>query len=138
MTVELGRFADLRIPLPWGQKVLLVDTRTYYMKYGDGEIRGEGLILHHDDLSQFVKRQQTLPHVDDALVKQLRNAKSQWTTDASDQDIDNVLEGIYHDPLVTEQDTHWLAAFAPVILSARTETADVYDTSLFVIVQQQQ
>ena len=38
MPVQLGKFLDLRMPLCTGQKVLLVDTHTYYVKHRDSDV----------------------------------------------------------------------------------------------------
>jgi serine/threonine protein kinase len=141
MTVGLGKFADLNIDLPAGQKVLLVDTRQYYMRRNakvDDQRKqsGEGLILHHEDLGDL-KSRESLHRLDDATIQRLRSAKREWTSSESGQWMDNLLDADYHDPVAKKTDGPWLAAFAPVILTARQKDSKAYDTGCFVIVQQE-
>jgi hypothetical protein len=51
--------------------------------------------------------------------------------------MDNLLDADYHDPVAKKTDGPWLAAFAPVILTARQKDSKAYDTGCFVIVQQE-
>ena len=140
MTVELGAFADLNIDLPAGQKVLLVDTRQYYMRRNaqvndQRKQSGEGLILHHEDLGDL-KSRESLLRLDDATIQRLRSAKSAWTS-GTGQWMNNLLDAEYQDPVANKSDGPWLAAFAPVILTARQKDSKAYDTGCFVIVQQE-
>ncbi len=133
MSIELGQFADLDIPLPAGQKVILVDTRRYFMKLKDSMDKGpsgEGLLLHHPDLVNVVNPDE-LPHLEKSIVKYMREmTPDQLRTD-------NLLPDDYRDPIAVSANGPPLAAFAPVILTARPTTADVYRTNWFVIIQQQ-
>jgi serine/threonine-protein kinase len=135
MSIELGQFADLSIPLPPGQKVLLVDSRKYYMKPLDpGRQRGdsgEGLILHHEDLGDLRGRPR-LPHLEDATLEHLLD------TAVDGQPLQNLLPGDYRDPVATGDESGWLAAFAPVRLTARPKSSGVRDSGWFVIVQQRE
>jgi len=133
MTIGLGQFADLDVPLPVGQKVILVDTRRYFMKLNDSNERGpsgEGLLLHHPDLTN-VANPDELPHLEEPIVKIMRD----MSTDRNRTD--NLLPSNYRDPIASSADAPPLAAFAPVILTARPPDADVRDTNWFVIIQQQ-
>jgi len=141
MTVGLGKFADLNIDLPAGQKVLLVDTRQYYMRRhaevdDQRKQSGEGLILHHEDLGDL-KNRESLLRLDDATVQRLRSAKTEWNSIETGQWMDNLLDADYRDPVAKKTDGPWLAAFAPVILTARKRDSKAYDTGCFVIVQQE-
>ena len=137
MTISLGRFADLQVNLPAGQKVLLVETRQYYLQRQYPEphrVRGEGLILHHKD---FINRkEERLPHVSDDVVWFMRRAVGQHRTTATAGSLDNLLPQDYRDPVARDENGRWLAAFAPVLVSARIEPQE--ETGWFVIVQQQQ
>ena len=137
MTISLGRFADLQVNLPAGQKVLLVETRQYYLQRQYPEphrVRGEGLILHHQD---FINRkEERLPHVSDDVVWFMRRAVGQHRTTATAGSLDNLLPQDYRDPVARDENGRWLAAFAPVLVSARIEPQE--ETGWFVIVQQQQ
>jgi eukaryotic-like serine/threonine-protein kinase len=137
MTILLGRFADLQVNLPAGQKVLLVETRQYYLQREYPEphrVRGEGLILHHED---FINRkEERLPHVSDDVVWLMRRAVGQHRTTATAGSLDNLLPQDYRDPVARDENGRWLAAFAPVLVSARIEPQE--ETGWFVIVQQQQ
>jgi tRNA A-37 threonylcarbamoyl transferase component Bud32 len=138
MSIELGRFADLRIRLPAKQKVLLVETRTYYLQRTypeDREERGEGLVLHHEDL-RGLKLQSTLPHVSDRIVQYMRQATEQAASSAAADSPGNLLPDSYRDPLAHDGSRHWLAAFAPVLTVSRP--IDQQHTGWFVIVQQEQ
>jgi serine/threonine-protein kinase len=135
MTIELGQFADLSIPLPPGQKVVLVDTRKYYLKPLDparerGD-RGEGLILHHEDLGDLRGRTR-LPHLDNATLEHLLDQTVEGPV------MQNLLPAGYRDPVAADDDRSWLAAFAPLQLTARPADSEVRHTGWFVIVQQQQ
>jgi serine/threonine protein kinase len=133
MSIELGQFADLDIPLPIGQKVVLVDTRRYFMKLANSDEKGpsgEGLLLHHPDLTS-VATPDEMPHLDESIVKYMR-----------DMSVDrfrasNLLPADYRDPIADSAAGSPLAAFAPVILTARPADADVYRTHWFIIIQQQ-
>jgi serine/threonine-protein kinase len=134
MSIELGQFAGLDIPLPVGQKVILVDTRRYFMKLNDSDKKGpsgEGLLLHHPDLKNLTGPDQ-LPHLDEAIVKFMQN-----TSDDRAQ-TENLLPADYHDPMTANGGGSPLAAFAPVLLTARPQQAEVHNTDWFVIIQQQQ
>jgi hypothetical protein len=133
MSIELGQFAGLSIPLPPGQKVLLVDTRKYYLRSQDGQHgpRGEGLVLHHDDLGDLRKRAK-LPHLDNDTLEQLKVASATGPLPH------NLFSPGYRDPVSTDDWQSWLAAFAPVLLTARPADSGVRDSGWFVIVQQQQ
>ena len=48
----------------------------------------------------------------------------------------NLLPDDYQDPVARDKNGHWLAAFAPVLVSSRTKPQE--ETGWFVIVQQQQ
>ncbi len=137
MTILLGRFADLQVNLPAGQKVLLVETRQYYLQREYPEphrVRGEGLILHHED---FINRkEERLPHVSDEVVWFMRRAVGQHRTTATTGSLDNLLPEDYRDPVARDRNGRWLAAYAPVLVSSRIEPQD--ETGWFVIVQQQQ
>jgi hypothetical protein len=139
MSIELGQFADLQIELPEGQAVLLVESRTYYMLGENLERdyeRGEGLILHHEDLAKFLG-QKPLPHLTDEIVYYMRGARSRWPNgNARSAEFENLLSDAYRDPLADDKDAHWLAAFAPVLISGRPDKQQ--DTGWFVIVQQRQ
>jgi len=133
MAIELGQFADLAVSLPPGQKVLLVDTRRYYMKLADSDEKGpsgEGLLLHHPDLSS-VATPDEMPHLEQSIVKYMRDMKPDSLR------IDNLLPENYRDPLAAVDEGAPLAAFAPIILTARPSDSDVYKTGWFVIIQQQ-
>ena len=133
MSIELGRFADLDIPLPEGQKVLLVDTRRYFMKLKDSTEKGpsgEDLLLHHEDLRN-VNSADDLPHLEKSIVKFMRDSGE------SGSQTENLLTAAYHDPVADAASGSPLAAFAPVILTARPSGADVRETDWFVIIQQQ-
>ena len=133
MSIELGQFAGLDIPLPVGQKVLLVDTRRYFMKLKDSGKKGpsgEGLLLHHPDLKN-VASPDDLPHLDEAIVRYMQKASD----DRAQKD--NLLPADYHDPMSAIEGGSPLAAFAPVILTARPVGAEVRNTDWFVIIQQQ-
>ena len=135
MSIELGQFADLNIPLPEGQKVLLVDSRKYYMKSRDANhprgARGEGLVLHHEGLGHL-RGSSRLPHLDNATLEYLLDAA------ADGQVAQNLLPASYRDPVDSTDDRAWLAAFAPVRLTARPPASSVYDTGWFVIIEQSQ
>ena len=90
---------------------------------------GEGLLLHHPDLVGIASPDD-LPHLEQRLVKQMR-------TLSEDGLLDNLLPDDYHDPTADVGAPSPLAAFAPVILTARPADADVNRTNWFVIVQQQ-
>ncbi|MBC8354854.1 MAG: protein kinase [Planctomycetes bacterium] len=133
MSIELGQFADLDILLPAGQKVILVDTRRYFMKLKDSNDKGpsgEGLLLHHEDLTN-VKTADDLPHLDESIVKLMRD------TSADQALTENLVRSGYRDPLANAGDRSPLAAFAPVILTARPLGANARHTNWFVIIQQQ-
>ncbi|MEO8495171.1 MAG: serine/threonine-protein kinase [Planctomycetota bacterium] len=133
ISIELGQFADLDIPLPDGQKVILADTRRYFMKLADDNGRGpsgEGLLLHHPDLTT-VATPDELPHLEQAIVKYMRDKSPAELRD------DNLLPPDYRDPLASATDGPPIAAFAPVILTARPAEADVHRINWFVIIQQQ-
>ena len=137
MTILLGRFADLQVNLPTGQKVLLVETRQYYLQREYPQphrVRGEGLILHHQD---FINRkEERLPHVSDDVVWFMRRSVGQRRTTAGAGSLDNLLPEDYRDPVARDNNGRWLAAFAPVLVSSRSELQD--ETGWFVIVQQRQ
>ncbi len=138
MSIELGRFADLRIRLPAKQKVLLVETRKYYLQrtYPENhEERGEGLVLHHEDL-RGLKLQSTLPHVSDRIVHYMRQAIQQTSAYEATHSPGNLLPDSYRDPIARDGSGHWLAAFAPVLTINRS--VDQQQTGWFVIVQQEQ
>lgn len=131
MFIELGQFADLAIPLPAGQKVILVDTRRFYMKLNNSSEKGpsgEGLLLHHPDLANIATPDE-LPHLEPSMVKYMRDFDHLHT--------DNLLPANYRDPISNAAEGLPLAAFAPVILTARPTETDVYRTNWFVIIQQQ-
>lgn len=133
MSIELGQFADLNIPLPTGQKVILVDTRRYFMKLKDSAAKGpsgEGLLLHHPDLTGIASPDD-LPHLTKPIVKQMRAISENGPT------TDNLLSADYRDPISDSAADAPLAAYAPVVLTARPPEADVYHTGWFVIIQQQ-
>ncbi len=135
MTILLGRFADLQVNLPSGQNVLLVETRQYYLQREYPQphrVRGEGLILHHED---FINRkEERLPHVSDDVVWFMRQAVGQYRSTATAASFDNLLPEDYQDPVARDPNGRWLAAFAPVLVSSRTDPHD--QTGWFVIVQQ--
>jgi hypothetical protein len=133
MSIELGQFAGLDVPLPVGQKVILVDTRRYFMKLKDSAKKGpsgEGLLLHHPDLKGLASPDD-LPHLDRAIVKYMQDAS------ADRSQVENLLPSDYRDPMSAIADGAPLAAFAPVILTARPLAAEVRNTDWFVIIQQQ-
>ncbi len=139
ITIELGRFADLQMKLPAGQAVLLVESRKYYVLNEDledeGE-RGEGLVLHHENLHTLVGRT-PLPHVDDAVIHFMREAKKRKLShNPQAVPTENLLPDDYRDPVSKDSAGRWLAAFAPVFVSGRP--ADQQDTGWYVIVQQRQ
>jgi len=137
MTIKLGSFADLQVNLPAGQKVLLVETRKYYLlrAYPERhEERGEGLVLHHEDFRDL-KNQESLPHISDEVVQFMRAAGKRPASEVTSSS-NNLLPDDYQDPVVRDKDGHWLAAFAPVLVSSRTKPQE--ETGWFVIVQQQQ
>jgi serine/threonine-protein kinase len=134
--VELGRFADLRVNLPADAQVLLVETRTYYMQRAypePHEERGEGLVLHHQDIQELKSRDQ-LPHVSDEVVQRMRSALARWRSSGQDDPAVSLLPDGYRDPLASRDQRPWLAAFAPVVVSARPPR--VRETGWFVIVEQ--
>ena len=113
MTIELGKFADLNFELPEGQKVLLVDTRQYYMRRNaqvDDRRKqsGEGFILHHEDLGDL-KNRESLPRLDDATIQRLRSAKAKWTSHETGKWLNNLLDGDYQDPVANKAAGPWLA-----------------------------
>jgi hypothetical protein len=137
MSIELGSFADLRIRLPAKQKVLLVETRKYYLlrTYPDQhEERGEGLVLHHEDLRNL-KVRPTLAHVSDRIVQHMLQAIQQTSPPAAPSPPSNLLPDSYRDPIAQDRSSHWLAAFAPVLTVNRP--IEEQQTGWFVIVQQE-
>jgi serine/threonine protein kinase len=133
MSIELGRFADLDIALPPGQKVILVDARRYFMKLAGSDERGpsgEGLLLHHPDLAAAASPNE-IPHMEPSIVKYMREKSPQQLR------TDNLLPATYRDPLAVAAIGSPLAAFAPVILTARPDEAEVHRINWFVIIQQQ-
>ena len=139
MSIELGEFADLQVPLPEGQGVLLVESRKYFMLAEDlkseGE-RGQGLVLHHEGLAALMKQKpKRLPHVDDGILNHMEEAKHHWLRDAQGlKSFVNLLPTAYRDPLAKDSSSLWLAAFAPVLVTGRPP--EQADTGWFVIVQQ--
>lgn len=133
MSIELGQFADLDISLPAGQKVILADTRRYFMKLTDSDDKGpsgEGLLLHHPDLAG-IESANDLPHLDKQTVEYMRDMSlGQFRNE-------NLLPEQYRDPLGGMESSVPIAAFAPVILTARPADASIYRTNWFVIIQQQ-
>jgi serine/threonine protein kinase len=128
MSIALGEFADLKIQLPAGQKVVLVDARKYYLQCITQDaakevVRGEGLILHHKEL-KWMERNKRLRHLDDNSLA--------WMADGADP----FLPASYHDPVAPDQSGTWLAAFEPVCMNGRPE--NIRDTGWFIIVQQEQ
>ncbi len=141
ISIELGSFADLKINLPAGQDVLLVESRRYYMLGSDlvsQDQRGEGLVLHHQGLRHRLQEDVTsLPHVDDDVIHFMSVAKDQWLSRPAGSATSNLLPDSYRDPVANDSDSYrYLAAFAPVIVPGRP--ASQADTGWFVIVQQQQ
>ncbi len=140
MSIELGSFADLKISLPEGQGVLLVETRGYNMLADDlisQDERGEGLVLHHQDLYQVMSHDpKSLPHVSDAVLQHMKRSKRLWIDEHSNATpLDNLLPSHYRDPVASENDaSSYLAAFAPVIVRGRP--IEQGDTGWVVIVQQ--
>jgi hypothetical protein len=117
--------------------VLLVETRKYYLlrQYPyEHEERGEGLVLHHEDFRDLMT-QEALPHVSDDIVRFMRAAAEQASF-AGVQPADSLLPADYQDPVARDKNGRWLAAFAPVVVSARSTEAG--ETGWFVIVQQRQ
>ncbi len=142
MSIELGSFADLKISLPEGQGVLLVEARRYYMLADDltsQDERGEGLVLHHRDLHQaMLQNPKSLPHVSDIVLEHMKRSKRFWMDrQSAAESVDNLLPSQYRDPVASNSDTSsYLAAFAPVIVRGRPFQQG--DTGWFVIVQQRQ
>ncbi len=129
MSMELTQLASLTIDLPPGQRALLVDTRKYFMKLKDSDQpgpRGVGLILYHDDLRD-AKDYHGLRHIDDASLQHMIEGKP------GADGIENLLPAEYRDPVGRES---WLAAYAPVVLTARAVDSEVRQTRWFVIIQQ--
>lgn len=141
MTVELGGFADLKLPLSPGQVVMLVDSRQYYMlpsASSDGNElkgeRGDGLVLHHRDLASVLNKS-PLPHVDDNTIHFVREAMSHWQDQqVQGSALNNLLPETYRDPLASDSENRRVAAFAPVFVDNRP--AQQRETGWFVIVQQ--
>lgn len=139
MSVELGEFADLKVRLPEGQNVLLVDTRQYFMqrKYPEQHSEsGEGLVLHHADM-QNLEDLKSLPHIPPQILTRMRSAKeAREKNPTSEGEARFLLDETYRDPLSTDESQHWMAAFAPVTVKSRPQT--LRDTGWYVIVQQAQ
>ena len=131
MSIALGRFADLRISLPAGEKLLLVETRTYRMLRSsptEHEEPGEGLVLHHQDVGDSLQRE-TLPHLTEEIIRFMKSAAA-----TSPEPTQSLLPADYRDPVAGEQGGRLLASFAPVLVSARGDRPK--ETGWFVIVQQ--
>ena len=131
LSVSLGRFfPDLH--LGEGQGMVLVDGRNYYLLDENLErsgVRGEGLILHHDELKNSIR------HVEDETLKQIRQGIGQWET--CQQSGQNMLE-MYRDPLSDNANANWQAAYAPVILQDFATNPDRNDMfGWYLIVHQQ-
>ena len=94
------------------------------------------MILHHEDLGDL-KNRENLLRLDDVTIQHLRSAKSEWTSSESGKWMNNLLDEDYQDPVAKKTDGPWLAAFAPVVLTARQRDSKAYDTGCFVIVQQE-
>jgi tRNA A-37 threonylcarbamoyl transferase component Bud32 len=138
MSIELGSFADLQVHLPAGQKVLLVETRKYYLlrQYPtEHEERGEGLVLHHEDFGDL-KQEGSLPHVSDEVVRFLQGSADLVQKSTTTDPPDNLLPDDYRDPVARDRNGQWLAAAAPVLVSARGDQRG--QTGWHVIVQQRQ
>ena len=139
MTVHLGRFADLKVPFLERQKVLLVDTRQYFMARAQGKLKqtGEGLVLHPFDANGGAAASLGLPTIDKTTIATLRMARERMSGPDFADVADNLMGDHYRDPLAGEDEGPWIAAFAPVLLSSRHPDSKAHDTGCFVIVQQQ-
>ena len=100
--------------------------------------RGEGLVLHHQELRQAMQRSpKPLPHIDDEILVHMEQARQRWgDTNQTTTSIDNLLPDFYRDPVVRDRAHRFLAAFAPVLVRGRP--AALCDTGWFVVVQQRQ
>ena len=126
MSIELGEFADLRIALPQGQNILLIDTRKYHMMVDQEPVLGMGLVLQHEALTRTVDRR--LRSLDEESLAYM----NRWS-DTGDRD--NFLPKAYRDPFADDTSGNYQAAFAPVHMNGRP--SDLRETGWFVIVQQQ-
>jgi hypothetical protein len=125
MSIELGEFADLRIGLPEGQNILLIDTRKYHMMVDREPHVGMGLVLQHEDLARSDHRRLR------NLGKESLRLMELWS-DTGDRD--NFLPKVYRDPFADDKSATYQAAFAPVHMNGRPP--DLRETGWFVIVQQ--
>ena len=131
MSIELGRFAGLNIPLPQGQRALLVDTRKYFIRTADEKrgARGEGLLLHHQDLFDAAGQARLL-HLADGDLKRLLGADM--------NPLENLMPRDYRDPAAPNEPGTLIAAFEPVILTARPPDSPLRVSGWFVIIQQRE
>ena len=125
MSIELGEFADLKIGLPEGQNILLIDTRKYHMMVDREPHVGMGLVLQHEDLARSDDRR--LRNLD----KESLSLMELWS-DTGDRD--NFLPKADLDPSADDKSATYQAAFAPVHMNGRPP--DLRETGWFVIVQQ--
>ncbi len=135
MTVELGRFAELRSdPSSNNQVAVLVDTRP------DDQQR-QGSILEHPHLAKQLRNRQKpdaayLAKTDVRLMEQLRRHAAHRANGASDEvagPTTALLED-YRDPIGGDYGGRWLAACEPVFVDGRSAKAQ--DTGWVVIVQE--
>ncbi len=126
MSIELGEFADLRIGLPEGQNILLIDTRKYHIMVDQEPHVGMGLVLQHEALARSDDRLRNLD-------KESLRLMELWSNTG---DYDNFLPKTYRDPFADDKSATYQAAFAPVQMNGRPP--DLRETGWFVIVQQRQ
>ena len=137
IAIELGSFASLKMELPPGQQVILVDTRQYYLERENPERHretGEGLVLHHENMGNLLELAM-LPHVDSAVLNRVTAYKKSLPDALTNgHHLDNLLREGFHDPMADDGNSRCLAAFAPVIVPDRPP--EYRDTGWFLIVQQ--
>jgi len=162
--VSCGNFVDLQIHPSAGdrdsdkgdkvdagdherQNLLLVESRTYPLipiqwnedtqqhRVSGPSKWSAGIVLHHDDVDArhagFASR---LPRANPELVAHMQSSTADSTAAKP------VTQEIrYRDPLslTADDNSRWIAAFAPVFINSRSAEPDVAQTGWFVLVQQE-